>query len=791
MNANPTMALSVGSNLHVNVYSSNVLQVSGNIVADGIKLGLIEIIPSYDFAAVSNVGNTTTSTIQFSNATTSFVASSNIEVGTANLFVDTTTGNVGVRTTAPTQALDVSGNVQVGTANLFVDTTTGNVGIGTTAPAKSLEVEGTLRMSNASVGEASDLLVTKSTTWDQQAQLLASDWAFNDQFGYSVSISSDGTYAIVGSWLDDAPNTDQGSAYIFTRSGSTWTQQAKLVASDGAAGDYFGQSVAISGDGTYAIVGAPYDNTYTGSAYIFTRSGSTWTQQQKITASDAGTSDYFGWSVAISSDKTTILVGAVYDTITYTSQGSAYIFTRSGSTWTQQQKIVASDAGVYDWFGQSVSLTSDGNTALVGAPRDDNYTGSAYIFTRSGSSWTQQQKITASDAATYDYFGYNVSISGDGTTAIMGAYNDTVTANNQGSAYIFTYSGSSWTQQAKLVASDAAQGDRFGYSVAISGDGTTAIIGAYYDDDGATDSGSVYIFTRSGSSWSEHVKIPNPDAAASDYFGESVAISGDGTTAIVGARADNVNATNTGSAYIFNTPGTSLTSTTSITAAGTVLSFTGQHMCFPDGPMGQGQIVSANKNKYITLNGPLTTGIQAIKSSESLPVVSLSNVTNDRSVFGVVDRLESGGTVRNQTTGITIVNATKELGDNRVIVNSLGEGAIWVANTNGNLVSGDYITTSNIAGYGQKQDTDSLKNYTVAKITMDCDFNPEDLPVQVIKKDAEGNNVLDAYGRLQWEDTDQTQKAYRIRYLTTDGQRTDQANAVWTAAYVGCTYHCG
>jgi len=156
-----------------------------------------------------------------------------------------------------------------------------------------------------------------------------------------------------------------------------------------------------------------------------------------------------------------------------------------------------------------------------------------------------------------------------------------------------------------------------------------------------------------------------------------------------------------------------------------------------------------------------------------------------------VDRLESGGTVRNQTTGITIVNATKELGDNRVIVNSLGEGAIWVANTNGNLVSGDYITTSNIAGYGQKQESEFLANYTVAKITMDCDFNPEDLPVQVIKKDAEGNNVLDTYGRLQWEDTDRTQKAYRIRYLTTDGQRTDQANAVWTAAYVGCTYHCG
>jgi hypothetical protein len=160
-------------------------------------------------------------------------------------------------------------------------------------------------------------------------------------------------------------------------------------------------------------------------------------------------------------------------------------------------------------------------------------------------------------------------------------------------------------------------------------------------------------------------------------------------------------------------------------------------------------------------------------------------------VFGVVDHQEQSGTTRIQESGIGKVTQEKEWGDNRVIVNSLGEGAIWVANTNGNLVSGDYITTSNIAGYGQKQESEFLANYTVAKITMDCDFNPEDLPVQVIKKDAEGNNVLDTYGRLQWEDTDRTQKAYRIRYLTTDGQRTDQANAVWTAAYVGCTYHCG
>ena len=208
--------------------------------------------------------------------------------------------------------------------------------------------------------------------------------------------------------------------------------------------------------------------------------------------------------------------------------------------------------------------------------------------------------------------------------------------------------------------------------------------------------------------------------------------------------------------------------------------------------MSQGLVVSANKNKYVTLNGPLTIGRRAIKSSESLPVVSLSNVANDRSAFGVVDHFENSGTSRTQTSGATVVRLDKELGDNRVIVNSLGEGAMWVANTNGSLESGDYITTSNIAGYGQRQEDDTVHSYTVAKITMDCDFDPEDVPVQIIKKDGSGQNVLDEYGRIQWEEVpDQTEKAYNIRYLTTDGGVTDEANAVWKAAYVGCTYHCG
>ena len=225
-----------------------------------------------------------------------------------------------------------------------------------------------------------------------------------------------------------------------------------------------------------------------------------------------------------------------------------------------------------------------------------------------------------------------------------------------------------------------------------------------------------------------------------------------------------------------------------INIAGTsVSSFTGKHICFPDGDIDEGLIVSANKNKYVSLNGSIETGLGAIKSDESLPVVSLSNVSNDRSVFGVIHKIEKEGTKRITNFDGINTEVQKLPGDNRVIVNSIGEGAMWVTNTNGNLVSGDYITTSNVAGYGQRQDDDILHNYTVAKITMDCDFNPQEVPLQVIKEE------LDSYGRIQWEDDPLgvTEKAYKIRYLDANGIETDEANAVHIAAFVGCTYHCG
>jgi hypothetical protein len=227
------------------------------------------------------------------------------------------------------------------------------------------------------------------------------------------------------------------------------------------------------------------------------------------------------------------------------------------------------------------------------------------------------------------------------------------------------------------------------------------------------------------------------------------------------------------------------------------MNFTGQHRTFvKDVPFSQvgeleGLIVSSDQNKYIKMSGGIEVGSNAITTNESLPVVSLSIIVTDKKCFGVISASEDPEN-RTEQYGAFGTNFEKEKGDTRVYINSVGEGAIWVTNINGPLESGDYITTSNVAGYGMKQESDSLKNYTVAKITMDCDFSPVTQPIQNIKKDETGENTLDEHGQIQWEDhAIETEKAYKIRYLDANGVITDEANVVHTAAFVGCTYHCG
>ncbi len=393
----------------------------------------------------------------------------------------------------------------------------------------------------------------------QKQKLLANPAVSNAGFGNAVAISGD-TMVVGSSWFDTSPNTgiNIGKAYVFVRSGGTWVQQAELQANDRASGDEFGQSVAISGEtivvGSYRS-NAPASNS--GAAYVFVRSGTSWTQQQKITANDGAADDEFGNAVAINGD--TIAVGShsADQPSGNGHAGAVYIFNRSGTVWTQAQKLIPNGTVLFgDFLGESVAISGD--TLVAGASGDQEPSrtnrGTIYVYTRSGGTWSQQQKLIVPDNTPSTQLGSSVAIDGD--TVISGALGDTPTPGqpNHGSVYVFVRSsGGAWTQQQKLNSSDAATSDYFGWSVAVSGN--TIAVGARYDDTTTgVDAGSAYVFTRGGSVWTEKQKLTPNDAATNDRFGISAALSGDGTL-VIGAAEKNLpngQGNGAGAAYVFN-----------------------------------------------------------------------------------------------------------------------------------------------------------------------------------------------------------------------------------------------
>ncbi|MFC1600778.1 FG-GAP-like repeat-containing protein [Candidatus Sumerlaeota bacterium] len=379
----------------------------------------------------------------------------------------------------------------------------------------------------------------------QQAKLTASDGAAGDRFGMSVSISGD--VAVVGSYLDDDSGDSSGSAYVFEKSGSSWSQTIKLTADDAAADDQFGVFVAISG--LTAVVGSIGDDggvADSGSAYVFEKSGGSWSQTAKLTAADAAAGDQLGWGASISGE--TAVLGAVFDDDDGVDSGSAYVFEKSGGSWSQTAKLTASDGAAGDEFGISTSV--NGDTAVIGAYLDDDGgadAGSAYVFEKSVGSWSQAAKLTASDAGAGDNFGNTVSVGVN--TAIVGSYlDDHAGGADAGAAYVFEKSGGSWSQTAKLTASDAAASQWFGYSVSIYAD--VLLVSAPRDNDGGTNSGSVYLFRKVGGAWTESAKLSAADAAIDDYFG--IAVSVTAGTAIVSAHLDDDKGDASGSAYVFD-----------------------------------------------------------------------------------------------------------------------------------------------------------------------------------------------------------------------------------------------
>ncbi len=351
-------------------------------------------------------------------------------------------------------------------------------------------------------------------------------------FGISVAIHGDA--AVIGASHFGVPFFDPGAAHIFRFDGATWVHEQKLLAADGVFGDEFGHSVAI--DGNTAVVGARSDDDWQGSAFVFRFNGTTWDQQQKLVASDGVLGDRFGRSAAIVGD--TIMIGATTDD----GAGSTYVFRFDGSSWVQAQELGAADAGqgLGRLFGSSVAMQP--GRAVIGAIFDStngSSAGAAYVFGFDGSSWIQQQKLLESNGAASHQFGRSVGISGD--TIVIG----TRTTN---SAYTFRFDGASWVQQQQLFASDGAPFDHFGRSVAIAGD--IIVVGADEEDpNGVSDAGSAYVFRFDGSTWLEQQKLFAADGTHLDRFGSRVAV--DGETGLVGAPNDDNFGNLSGSAYVF------------------------------------------------------------------------------------------------------------------------------------------------------------------------------------------------------------------------------------------------
>jgi hypothetical protein len=354
----------------------------------------------------------------------------------------------------------------------------------------------------------------------------------NADQGISVSLSGDENTAIVGGRGD---NGIVGAAWVFTRSGSVWSQQAKLVGTGAVGLAAQGISVSISADGNTTIVGGGGDNNLVGAAWVFTRSGSVWSQQAKLVGTGSvGASQQS--AVSLSGDGNTAIVGGPADN---NLAGAAWVYTRSDGVWSQQAKLVGTGALGNAEQGFAVSLSGDGNTAIVGGPADNNGAGAAWVYTRSDGVWSQQAILVGTGEQ-----GLSVSLSGDGNTALVGRPFE----GAAGAASVYTRSGGVWSQQATLVGAGAVGDPEQGFSASLSGDGNTALVGGVLDNNAV---GAAWVFTRSGSVWSEQAKLVGTGAVGAAFQGSSVSLAGNGNIAIVGGPADNIGA---GAAWVFAKP---------------------------------------------------------------------------------------------------------------------------------------------------------------------------------------------------------------------------------------------
>ena len=345
------------------------------------------------------------------------------------------------------------------------------------------------------------IFVRSGANWVLEQKIVPNTVNISDKYGYSISIDSSGTRIAIGSPQSDISGTNTGAVFIYRRD-TAWVLETILQSSIPSPNDYFGYSVSISASATRLVVGVPYresGGSDRGAVYVFTRSGTTWSEEAILTASDGADNDYFGNSVAISGDGTRIVIGSVLnDSSGITDSGAVYIF-KYNVTWSQDIKLTASNKAINDNFGFSVAINNDGTRVVVGSyysqPGSLYRAGSVYIYFRNGSDvWSEEAILTASDKAVNNYFGYSVSISDDGSQVLIGANNKTISSVIRGKVYLFTRSGTTWTQTTAFQGSASPDVRGLGSSVALARDKSRGSAGAISSYIGGIHSGSVSIY---------------------------------------------------------------------------------------------------------------------------------------------------------------------------------------------------------------------------------------------------------------------------------------------------------
>jgi len=425
-------------------------------------------------------------------------------------------------------------------------------------PHQSLGMKGVVAVGNSDrvVTDPGSVTTSRSLDGPETATLTADDGDDGDKLGYSTAISADGRRCLLGSFRDDDPHgTEAGSAYLFARTDEGWQQERKLVAPDGDAEDWFGWDVSLSGDGTVAVVSAFLDEDPAGSGAgavsVFALTGNGWVRQAKLTGDDTTTDDRFGSAVALTEAGDTALVGA-YRASDLSASGTAYVFERDVSTWTQTARITPDSRTAGDAFGRVVALANDGTTALVGA--DGRQT--AYIFEREGENWRQRRQLTdpiaTDDDRDRNRFGSSVALAGDGSFAFVGT-DQAVDASNPGYVAVYRNEGDEWGRETVLRPIEGYPGDKFGAGLSSTVSGETLLIGAPNSNEYGENSGAATVFRRESNGWTAHKTLRAGRTDAYDDFGIDVGLTDEGMTGLVGARdGENEDDVETGAAYIFD-----------------------------------------------------------------------------------------------------------------------------------------------------------------------------------------------------------------------------------------------